>query len=122
PLHSTFNAHMKRVVDVAGSIAGLLLSAPVLLLFGVLIKLEDGGPVFYRQRRLGRNGEAFDIFKLRSMRLDAEAGGRVGWTVKGDPRCLRVGAFMRKWNLDEVPQFWNVLRGEMSLVGPRPER
>ncbi len=122
PLHSTFNSHLKRTVDVIGGLVGLLLSSPVLFLFGLLIKLEDRGPVFYRQRRLGRNGEAFYIYKLRSMRLDAESGGRVGWTVKGDPRCLRVGAFMRKWNLDEVPQFWNVLRGEMSLVGPRPER
>lgn len=122
PLHLTFNAHMKRLVDIVGSIVGLILSTPLLLIFGILIKLEDGGPIFYRQRRVGRNGEAFYIYKLRSMRLDAEAGGRVGWTVKNDPRCLRVGAFMRRWNIDEVPQFWNVLRGEMSLVGPRPER
>jgi lipopolysaccharide/colanic/teichoic acid biosynthesis glycosyltransferase len=71
---------------------------------------------------MGRNGQPFNILKIRSMRLDAEAGTGVGWTVKGDPRRLRVGAFIRKWNIDEVPQFWNVLKGEMSLVGPRPER
>jgi len=75
-----------------------------------------------RQRRSGRNGKPFDIIKIRSMRLDAEGDGKAGWTIQNDPRRLRVGAFMRKWNIDEVPQFWNVLKGEMSLVGPRPER
>ena len=122
PLHSTVNAYVKRAVDIIGGCVGLALSLPLLAFFGAMIKLEDGGPIFYRQRRLGRNGKPFDILKLRSMRVDAEKGGRPGWTVKGDPRCLRVGAFMRKWNIDEVPQFLNVLRGEMSLVGPRPER
>lgn len=122
PLHSVLNAYLKRTVDVVGGVVGLVFSLPLLVLFGAAIKLEDGGPVFYRQRRLGRNGQAFSILKLRSMRMDAESGGRPGWTVQGDPRCLRIGAFMRRWNIDEIPQFWNVLRGEMSLVGPRPER
>jgi len=122
PLHYALNAYLKRAVDIVGGAAGLVLSLPLLGLFGAAIKLEDGGPVFYRQRRLGRNGQVFSILKLRSMRIDAESGGRPGWTVQADPRCLRIGAFMRKWNIDEVPQFLNVLRGEMSLVGPRPER
>ncbi|MFN0127936.1 MAG: exopolysaccharide biosynthesis polyprenyl glycosylphosphotransferase [Verrucomicrobiales bacterium] len=122
PLHSLLNVQLKRAVDVVGGCVGLLFGLPVMSLFGLAIKLEDGGPVFYRQRRLGRNGQVFTIYKLRSMRLDAERGGRPGWTVRDDPRCLRVGAFMRRWNIDEIPQFWNVLRGEMSLVGPRPER
>ncbi len=122
PLHGTFNSYLKRGVDVLGGLFGLLISAPVIAFFGLMIKLEDRGPIFYRQTRLGRNGKLFSIFKLRSMRLDSETGGRVGWSVKNDPRCLRVGAFMRRWNIDEVPQFWNVLKGEMSLVGPRPER
>jgi exopolysaccharide biosynthesis polyprenyl glycosylphosphotransferase len=122
PLHSALNSYLKRAVDVVGGLLGLILGAPLLVFFGAMIKLEDGGPVIYRQRRLGRNGKPFTIFKLRSMRLDAEKPGSVGWTVKGDPRCLRVGGFMRRWNIDEVPQFLNVLRGEMSLVGPRPER
>jgi exopolysaccharide biosynthesis polyprenyl glycosylphosphotransferase len=122
PLHSVLNVYLKRAVDIVGGAAGLIFGLPVLALFGAAIKLEDGGPIFYRQRRLGRNGQLFSILKLRSMRLDAETAGRPGWTVKDDPRCLRVGAFMRRWNIDEIPQFWNVLRGEMSLVGPRPER
>jgi exopolysaccharide biosynthesis polyprenyl glycosylphosphotransferase len=122
PLHSMFNIFLKRAVDVVGGLVGLLLGLPLIAVFGTAIKLEDGGPVFYRQRRLGRNGLAFSILKLRSMRLDAEAAGTPGWSVANDPRCLRVGAFMRRWNIDEIPQFWNVLRGEMSLVGPRPER
>ena len=91
-------------------------------IFGTLVYLESPGPILYRQRRLGRNGKTFDMLKIRSMRLDAEQDGKVGWSTKDDPRRLRVGAFMRKWNIDETPQFWNVLKGEMSLVGPRPER
>jgi lipopolysaccharide/colanic/teichoic acid biosynthesis glycosyltransferase len=91
-------------------------------LFAALVYIESPGPVIYKQRRMGRNGHPFNIYKIRSMRVDAEAGKVVGWTVKDDPRRLRVGTFMRKWNIDEVPQFWNVLKGEMSLVGPRPER
>jgi lipopolysaccharide/colanic/teichoic acid biosynthesis glycosyltransferase len=95
---------------------------PIIFVFGTMVYLESPGPIFYRQRRSGRNGKLFDIIKIRSMRPDAEGDGKVGWTVQNDPRRLRIGAFMRKWNIDEVPQFWNVLRGEMSLVGPRPER
>jgi len=122
PLDLTVNFLLKRVVDIAGAAVGLAVSAPLIALFGLLVYMESPGPIFYRQRRMGRNGQPFNIIKIRSMRLDAEAGTRVGWTVKEDPRRLRVGAFMRKWNIDEVPQFWNVLKGEMSLVGPRPER
>jgi len=88
----------------------------------VLVYLESPGPVIYRQRRIGLNGRSFDIFKIRSMKPDAESAGVPGWTVRDDPRRLKVGAFMREWNIDELPQFMNVLRGEMSLVGPRPER
>jgi exopolysaccharide biosynthesis polyprenyl glycosylphosphotransferase len=122
PLDCSFNRLIKRLVDIAGAIVGLLLSAPLIAIFGTLVYLESPGPIFYRQRRLGRNGNAFDIVKVRSMRLDAEQGGKVGWSTKDDPRRLRIGSFMRKWNIDELPQFWNVLKGEMSLVGPRPER
>ncbi len=121
PLHSTLNRYIKRGIDILGALVGLALSGPIIALFGVLIYRESPGSIFYRQRRLGANGQVFDMIKLRSMKLDAETNG-VGWTVKDDPRCLRVGAFMRKWNIDEIPQFWNVLKGDMSLVGPRPER
>ena len=122
PLDRMFNKLVKRIMDIVGAIAGLLLSAPVIAFFGALVYLESPGPILYRQRRLGRNGKTFDLLKIRSMRLDAEKDGKVGWSKKDDPRRLRIGTFMRKWNIDETPQFWNVLKGEMSLVGPRPER
>ena len=122
PLDCMFNKLVKRLVDIVGSIAGLVLSAPLFAIFGSLVYLESPGPILYRQRRLGRNGKTFEMLKIRSMRLDAEKDGKAGWSKKDDPRRLRIGAFMRKWNIDELPQFLNVLKGEMSLVGPRPER
>jgi len=121
PLDRLFNRVLKRTVDIVGGAVGLILSVPIIVGCGILIYLESPGPVFYRQVRTGRNGRNFKLIKLRSMRLDAEKGTAC-WTQKNDPRRLRIGAFLRKWNLDEVPQFWNVLKGEMSLVGPRPER
>jgi exopolysaccharide biosynthesis polyprenyl glycosylphosphotransferase len=121
PLHSAFNQYLKRAVDLFGGTIGLVLSAPIIAGFGLTVWLQSRGPVFYKQVRIGRDGKPFDIWKIRSMRLDSESSG-VGWTVKGDPRLLPIGAIMRKLNIDEVPQFWNVIKGEMSLVGPRPER
>jgi exopolysaccharide biosynthesis polyprenyl glycosylphosphotransferase len=122
PLDRMFNRLIKRLLDTVGAIVGLLLSIPIIATFGALVYLESPGPILYRQRRLGRNGKTFNMVKLRSMRLDAEQNGKIGWSTKNDPRRLRIGSFMRRWNIDEVPQFWNVLKGEMSLVGPRPER
>ena len=122
PLDVPTNFLLKRMVDIVGALIGLILSAPLILIFGALVYMESPGPIFYRQRRMGRNGHTFSIIKIRSMRLDAERGTGARWCVKDDPRRLRVGAVMRSWNIDEVPQFWNVLKGEMSLVGPRPER
>jgi exopolysaccharide biosynthesis polyprenyl glycosylphosphotransferase len=122
PLDRIVSRAIKRGIDIIGGAVGLLLSLPIIFIFGAIVYCESPGPIFYRQRRSGRNGKLFDIIKIRSMRLDAERDGKVGWTVQNDPRRLRIGAFMRKWNVDEVPQFWNVLKGEMSLVGPRPER
>ena len=122
PLDRPANQILKRTVDIVGSIVGMILSAPIVAVFGAIVYVESPGPIFYRQTRLGRSGTAFDIIKIRSMKLDAEKGGKAGWTVKDDPRRLKIGAFIRKWNIDELPQFWNVLKGEMSLVGPRPER
>jgi exopolysaccharide biosynthesis polyprenyl glycosylphosphotransferase len=121
PLNLLLNRVVKRAVDIVGAIVGLMISTPLIALFGAMIYLESPGPIFYRQVRTGRKGRNFEIIKLRSMRLDAEQNG-AQWAKKGDERCLRVGAFLREWNVDEVPQFWNVLKGEMSLVGPRPER
>lgn len=121
--HDDFlNRTLKRLVDIAGALVGLALSAPVIAILALLIKRESPGPVIFRQVRLGLRGKPFEILKLRSMRLDAEQTKGAVWAVENDPRRLKIGAFMRKWNLDELPQFWNVLKGDMSLVGPRPER
>jgi exopolysaccharide biosynthesis polyprenyl glycosylphosphotransferase len=122
PLSGYRNRVTKRTVDIAGALVGLALTVPITLIFGTLVYLESPGPVLYKQIRQGRNGRLFYIFKIRSMHPNAEVHGKPQWTEQNDHRRLRVGAFLRKWNLDEVPQFWNVLTGEMSLVGPRPER
>jgi exopolysaccharide biosynthesis polyprenyl glycosylphosphotransferase len=122
PLNSYPNRLVKRTLDVLGASIGLLLACPFILIFGALVYWESPGPILYRQLRLGLNGRLFYVFKIRSMRMSAESEGKAQWAVQDDPRRLKVGAFMRKWNIDEVPQFWNVLVGDMSLVGPRPER
>ena len=111
-----------RGLDLAGALALLVFTLPVLLLAALAIKLDSPGPVFYRQERVGRGGKAFMLFKLRSMTADAEAGGAPQWARKQDPRVTRVGRFLRLTRIDEVPQVLNVLRGDMALVGPRPER
>jgi lipopolysaccharide/colanic/teichoic acid biosynthesis glycosyltransferase len=111
---------MNRALDVALSAAGLAVAAPVLGAAAAAIKLDDGGPVFYRQTRVGKDGTDFDLVKLRTMVADAEKLG-AGFAVnEGDPRITRVGRVLRKLSLDELPQLWNVLRGDMSLIGPRP--
>ena len=121
PIGELGNRILKRAVDLIGSLVGLFLTIPLVAVLAVMIKRESPGPVFYSQLRPGYRGKTFQIIKLRSMRLDANDGTGVIRAVADDPRRLRIGEFMRKWNLDEIPQFWNVLRGEMSLVGPRPE-
>ncbi|SEL10270.1 sugar transferase, PEP-CTERM system associated/exopolysaccharide biosynthesis polyprenyl glycosylphosphotransferase [Roseateles sp. YR242] len=113
---------VKRVFDLLSSLCLLVLSAPVMLVTAVLIKLESSGPMFYTQERVGMNGATFKVIKFRSMRQDAEKDGRPQWATKNDSRVTRVGNFIRKVRIDELPQLFNVLRGEMSMVGPRPER
>lgn len=122
PLDHPTNQALKRIIDILGSVVGLVLFAPVIVVLACLVYRESPGPVFYRQRRLGRDGHPFEILKIRSMRLDAETESGAAWTTQDDRRRLRIGAFLRSSNLDELPQLWNVLKGEMSLVGPRPER
>ena len=119
-----FNRALKRTLDLIGALTGLLLGAPFVVVLALLIKRESpGGPVFFRQNRVGAGHRSFTLWKLRSMQPDAAAQDHARQsTERRDPRLLRLGAFMRRWNLDEIPQFWNVLRGDMSLVGPRPER
>ncbi|WP_243295381.1 sugar transferase [Geothrix mesophila] len=111
---------MTRLFDFLGAILGLVLLSPGLVLLAVLIRLVDGGPVFYRQVRVGRGGRPFRIWKFRTMVVDADRIGRP-LTVSGDPRVTRTGAWLRRWKLDELPQLINVVTGEMGFVGPRPE-
>jgi sugar transferase (PEP-CTERM system associated) len=112
----------KRLFDIVISATLLIAFAPVILLAALLVKLESAGPAFFRQRRVGLYGQPFEILKIRSMRQDAEVGGKAVWAQKDDPRVTRVGAILRKLRIDELPQAWTVLKGKMSFVGPRPER
>ena len=116
----TLSSAAKRVFDIAASGLLLLLTLPVILLFAALVKLDSKGPAFFRQQRVGLFGETFDVIKLRSMRTDAEKDG-AKWASRNDPRITRLGRFIRKVRIDELPQTWSVLKGEMSFVGPRPE-
>jgi lipopolysaccharide/colanic/teichoic acid biosynthesis glycosyltransferase len=111
---------VNRALDVVGAAIGLALASPFLGAAALAIKLDDGGPVLYRQRRVGKDGDEFELLKLRTMVVGAERQG-AGWAVnRGDPRITRAGRLLRRVSLDELPQLWNVVRGEMSLIGPRP--
>ncbi len=112
----------KRLFDIVASLLLLLLTGPLILLFAILIRLESKGSAIYRQERVGLFGQTYFVNKLRSMRSDAEVDGKAVWASQDDPRITRVGKFIRKVRIDELPQTWNVLKGEMSFVGPRPER
>ena len=112
---------VRRLRDITGSLLLLFLTLPLCLLVACLIKLESRGPVMYRQERVGLHGKVFTLLKFRSMRQDAEARGPA-WAQQQDPRVTRVGAFIRRTRIDELPQLINVLKGEMGFVGPRPER
>ncbi|WP_333837766.1 TIGR03013 family XrtA/PEP-CTERM system glycosyltransferase [Novosphingobium sp.] len=112
---------VKRAFDIVASLLLLTLTLPLIVVFAILVKVDSRGPAFFRQRRVGLYGEAFDVIKLRSMRIDAEAAG-AQWATQNDPRVTRVGRIIRKLRIDELPQTWTVLKGAMSFVGPRPER
>lgn len=115
-------AILQRCADLLFAIAGLIATAPVLLLTTLAIKLEDGGSVLFRQERVGLGGQSFTLYKFRSMREDAESDGKPAWASERDTRITKVGRIIRKLRIDELPQFWNVLRGDMAVIGPRPER
>jgi exopolysaccharide biosynthesis polyprenyl glycosylphosphotransferase len=104
------------------ALVGLLLLLPVMALVALAIKLDSKGPILFKQERVGKGSSIFNVFKFRSMRVDAEAKTGPVWTVENDPRATKVGRVIRKFHLDELPQLWNVLRGDMNIVGPRPER
>jgi sugar transferase (PEP-CTERM system associated) len=112
----------KRLFDVCVSLLILAATAPLIGLAALAVKLESRGPAFYRQRRVGLYGQLFDMVKIRSMRVDAEVGGKAVWAQRDDPRVTSIGKLIRKLRIDELPQAWSVLRGQMSFVGPRPER
>jgi sugar transferase (PEP-CTERM system associated) len=112
---------VKRFCDLLFATVGLILTLPITIVTAILIKIESRGPIFYRQERIGERGATFTIVKFRSMRQDAEKNGAV-WACQNDNRVTKIGSFIRKVRIDEIPQMWNVIRGEMSFVGPRPER
>ena len=122
PLSNTFNMMVKRTMDVCGSLLCIVLFSPVMLLMAALIKLTSPGPLIFKQERVGLHNRPFKMYKFRSMEVQAEREEQKGWTVKNDPRVTGIGRFMRKTSIDELPQLFNVLKGDMSLVGPRPER
>lgn len=120
-VHCQRRQALKRAFDLVAACAGLIITLPLLPIVALLVRLDDGGPVFYTQTRVGQNGKLFKLYKLRTMKVDAE-GDQPRWAVKDDPRVTRVGRLLRRTRLDELPQFYNVFVGQMSLVGPRPER
>lgn len=120
--HYGLNVVVKRIMDICLSLLALILLSPLLVLLGILVKVTSPGPMLFRQQRCGLNGKLFYMLKFRSMRVDAEQKTGAIWAQKNDPRRTRFGTFLRQTSLDELPQFFNVLMGDMSLVGPRPER
>ena len=122
PLNNTFNALIKRAMDIVGSIVGIIVTSPLMLLMCLIIKLTSPGPLIYKQERVGLHNQTFWMYKFRSMEVQPESEEKKAWTVKNDPRVTPVGKFMRHTSIDELPQLFNILKGNMSLVGPRPER
>ena len=122
PLTNTFYAAIKRAMDIAGAICAIILFSPVMLFSAIMIKLTSPGPLIFKQERVGLHNRTFMMYKFRSMDVQAPDKEKTKWTVKDDPRVTNFGKFMRKTSIDELPQLFNILKGEMSLVGPRPER
>ena len=122
PLTNTFNAFMKRAMDLAGSVCAIVLFSPVMLVTAIAIKLTSPGPLIYTQERVGLHNKTFRMYKFRSMDVQSPKKERGAWTVPGDPRVTKIGKIIRKTSIDELPQLFNILKGDMSLVGPRPER
>ena len=122
PLNNTINSVVKRLVDIVGSAVGIVLSSPIMIVSAILIKTTSKGPVIFAQERVGLHNKPFQMYKFRTMIEQTEAEEAKGWTTKDDPRVTKVGKFLRRTSLDELPQLFNILFGQMSLVGPRPER
>ncbi len=122
PLTNSINKMMKRTVDIIGSLFAIIIFSPIMLAAAIAVKATSKGPIIYKQERIGLNGVPFMMYKFRTMKVQTEAEEKKGWTTKGDPRVTKVGGFLRKTSIDEMPQFFNIFIGQMSLVGPRPER
>ena len=122
PLTNTGNMLIKRIMDILGSLCGIVVTSPIMLIAAILVKLSSPGPVIFKQERVGLHNKPFYMYKFRSMEQQSPREERKAWTVKNDPRVTGVGKFLRRTSLDELPQLFNILKGDMSLVGPRPER
>ena len=122
PLTNTGNIIIKRIMDVAGALVGIVVTSPIMLLAALLVKFTSPGPVIYRQERVGLHNKAFYMYKFRSMERQSPSEERKAWTVRNDPRVTPIGKILRRTSVDELPQLFNILKGDMSLVGPRPER
>lgn len=122
PLTNTFNAMVKRTMDIVGSIFAIILFSPIMLITAIGIKLTSPGPLIYKQERVGLHNQTFQMYKFRSMEVQDPSMEKKGWTIKNDPRVTPIGKIIRKTSIDELPQLFNILKGDMSLVGPRPER
>jgi Undecaprenyl-phosphate glucose phosphotransferase len=122
PLTNTGNIVIKRTIDIIGSIVGIVITSPIMLITAILVKLSSSGPVIFKQERVGLHSKTFYMYKFRSMEQQAPAAEKQAWTVRDDPRVTGIGKFIRRTSIDELPQLFNILKGDMSLVGPRPER
>jgi Undecaprenyl-phosphate glucose phosphotransferase len=122
PLTNTVNKFMKRMVDIVGAVIAIIIFSPVMLITSIGIKLTSKGPLIFKQERVGLHNKSFKMYKFRSMEVQNDADEKKGWTTKNDPRVTKIGKIIRKTSIDELPQFFNVLKGDMSLIGPRPER
>jgi Undecaprenyl-phosphate glucose phosphotransferase len=122
PLTNTGNIVIKRTIDIIGSIVGIVITSPIMLITAILVKLSSSGPVIFKQERVGLHSKTFYMYKFRSMEQQSPATEKQAWTVRDDPRVTGIGKFIRRTSIDELPQLFNILKGDMSLVGPRPER
>ena len=122
PLDNYFNKTLKRFVDIILALVGIIITSPILIITAVMVKITSPGPVIFKQNRVGLNKKLFSIYKFRSMKVQDKEQEKYSWSTRKDPRKTRVGSFIRKTNIDELPQFFNILKGDMSLIGPRPER
>ena len=120
PLNNWINRFMKRSMDIFGALVAIILFSPVMLVVSIIIKVTDPGPLIFKQERIGLKNKPFYMYKFRSMVVQKEKDEKKGWTVKNDPRVTPIGKFIRKTSIDELPQLFNILKGDMSLVGPRP--